>query len=109
MAYDQNPITFFIQLFMRVCFGDRTKSLKASRRPTCFAANNEGFGRNRCRNRVVKINKLLQRNLRLFKIIITKDLKFTSFKLTYIALISCDCLHAWLYMYTYPGFLWFPL
>ena len=27
--------------------GDRTKSLKASGRPTCFAANNAGFGRNR--------------------------------------------------------------
>ena len=27
--------------------GDGTKVAKTSGRPTCFAANNEGFGRNR--------------------------------------------------------------
>ena len=43
MSYDQNPITFLIQFGSR----DRTKSLKASGHPNCFAANNEGFGRNR--------------------------------------------------------------
>ena len=43
MSYDQNPITFLIQFGS----GDGTKLLKASGHPTCFAANNEGFGRNR--------------------------------------------------------------
>ena len=47
MFYDQNR---------EFGSGDGTKSLKSSRRLTCFAANNEGFGRNRLRNRVVKIN-----------------------------------------------------
>ena len=35
MPYDQNPITFLTQFGS----GDRTKSLKASGHPTCFAAN----------------------------------------------------------------------
>ena len=46
MSYDQNPITFLMQLLLEFGSGDGTKSLKASGRTTCFATNNEGFGRN---------------------------------------------------------------
>ena len=43
MSYDQIFVTFLIQFGS----GDRIKSLKASGHPTCFASNNEDFGRNR--------------------------------------------------------------
>ena len=47
MSNDQNPITFLFNLLREFGSGDYTKSLKAPGHPTCFAANNEGFGRNR--------------------------------------------------------------
>ena len=43
MSYYQNHIAFLIKIFMRVWSGDGTKSFKASGRPTCFAANDEGL------------------------------------------------------------------
>ena len=58
MSYDQILLHFNSAFYESLCrdSGDRTKSLKTSERPTCFGANNEGFGRNRWRNKVVKIN-----------------------------------------------------
>ena len=49
MSYDQ-ILLHFNSAFYESLYqdsGDRTKSLKAYGRPTCFDANNEGFGRNR--------------------------------------------------------------
>ena len=46
MSYDQILFIFNSAFYESLGRGDRTKSLKASERPTCFDANNEGFGRN---------------------------------------------------------------
>ena len=45
MSYDQILLHFNSPFYESLCrdSGDCTKSLKASGRPTCFDANNDGF------------------------------------------------------------------